>query len=395
MSTDEISRCFTQLRPVATLYLETPSADPRAATTAARRWKGLRRQLERDGAPTGTLEAMDVAVGVDSAAVEIEISPADDNVFRPTSLDDQADHAGGDVLAIIAAGNSILLRRFMPSVRSQGEARVGPLPWLIPVLRVQQGAIPHVLVLLDRQGADVWAVDERGETTIDTEVQGNDFQISLVNQGGLSHRRIHERAVNRWEENAKEVASEVADVVRSHRSRALLVGGDVYAVGFFVDALPGDVAPLVHQLETGARGPESGPQGVAHEVRRRLRTIEAEETTSIVQRFDEQFGRRERAAGGPAEVVAALQMANVAMLLVSDDSDDQRRAWFGLEPTHLALDQGELEAMGVTEFEEAALVDVCLRAAFGTGSEVRVVPRSSVPGSIGALLRAVPGGRRE
>lgn len=387
MPAEEISRVlFTPLRPVVTAFLDTDSADAQAASSATRRWKTLRRTLEREGADDETLAVMDGAVGVSSEVVRSEVAPAADNVTRPEP-DAAADHAGGDVLAIVAAQGQLLLRRALPDRVDAGRGRVGPLAWVTPLLAAQQGMIPYVVVLVDRQGADVWAVDERGDVT-DSEIEGDSHQLTQVNQGGLSHHRIHQRAVNKWEANAKEVAAEVSDLVRERRPSAVFVAGDVYAVGFFVAALPGDVAPLVRQLESGARGPESGMDGVSEEVARMARSIAAEETATLLGRFAELRGRGTGCAQGASDVVKALQMALVDTLLVADDDDAQPLAWFGPEPFHVALDRSELDAMGVTQAEQAPLVDVAVRAALGTGARVHVVPRSAVTDRIGAVLRS-------
>jgi peptide subunit release factor 1 (eRF1) len=103
--------------------------------------------------------------------------------------------------------------------------------------------------------------------------------------------------------------------------------------------------------------------------------------------FKELRGRTDGCAEGPRKVIEALQMAVVDTLLVADD-DEERRAWFGPDPTHVALDRSDVEAMGVSEPEEAPLVDVAIRAAIGTGAHVRVVPRHAIAERIGAILRS-------
>jgi hypothetical protein len=384
---DEVSRCvWTTLRPVVTAFLGTDSADPRAAASATRRWRNLRRSLERDGADEPTLAAMDEAVGVDSEVVRGGISPAEDNVTRPEP-DAAAEHGGGDVVAIVAAEGRVLLRRDLPEIADVGRGRVSALAWVTPLLRAQQGMIPHVVVLADRRGADVWAVDQRGHVE-DSEVRGETHQLTLVNQGGLSHQRIHQRAVNTWDANAREVAEEVSDLVRGRRPKAVFVAGDPSAVGFFAAALPGDVAPLVRRLTSGARGPESGWNGVAAEVRRSVRTIAAEETTALLAQFEERRGRGTGCVEGAHAVVESLQMAVVETLLVADDeADEEREAWFGPDAPHIALDRAELAGMGVPEPEHAPLVDVAVRSAIGTGARLHVVPRHAVGGGLGAILR--------
>ena len=243
---------------------------------------------------------MDWAVGVDTEVVQGGIAPAEDNVFRSDDLDTAADHADGDALAVIAAGGEVLLRRFLTRSAQAGSWRVGPLPWITPLLRANQASVPHLVVLIDRQGADIWGTvhGPDGEADVVVDVQGDDHQITLVNQGGLSHRRIHERAVNRWKANSQEVAAEVTELVRTHRPSVVAVGGDIAAVGFFEEALPGDVRPLLRRLEAGARGPESGPDGVAEEVLRMVSTVEAEETAALLEDFRAQQAQQGRAAAG-------------------------------------------------------------------------------------------------
>jgi peptide subunit release factor 1 (eRF1) len=205
-------------------------------------------------------------------------------------------------------------------------------------------------------------------------------------QGGLSHRRIHERAVNRWKANSQEVAAEVTALVRTHRRSVVAVGGDIAAVGFFEEALPGDVRPLLRRLEAGARGPESGPDGVAEEVLRMVRTVETEETVAVLEEFRAQHAQEGRGAAGRSAVFRALQMASVDTLLVPEQTENVS-AWFGPEPTQVALEDGELAVMGVEHPEHAELGDVAVWAALSTGANVRIVPGNALPDGIAAILR--------
>ena len=62
-------------------------------------------------------------------------------------------------------------------------------------------------------------------------------------------------------------------------------------------------------------------------------------------------------------------------------------AWSGPEPLHIGLDEANVRAMGVDEPWEARAIDVAIRAALGSGAEVRVVPKSVVDRNLGAILR--------
>ena len=80
-------------------------------------------------------------------------------------------------------------------------------------------------------------------------------------------------------------------------------------------------------------------------------------------------------------------MAQVDVLLVHDDPDEDRQAWFGPEPIHVALTEDMVAAMGVDQPRQARLADVAVRAALGTGAGVRVVPPAGASEGLGAILR--------
>jgi peptide subunit release factor 1 (eRF1) len=139
----------------------------------------------------------------------------------------------------------------------------------------------------------------------------------------------------------------------------------------------------VKVLEHGAQGAE-----LDDELRRLVQTAVAEQTVAVLDRFKEERGQADKAADGPAAVVSALQMAMVETLLVHDDPADERVAWFGPEPLQLALSKDDVAGMGVEFPEQARLVDVAVRAAVGSGADVRIVPKAVVTDGFGAVLRA-------
>jgi peptide subunit release factor 1 (eRF1) len=211
--------------------------------------------------------------------------------------------------------------------------------------------------------------------------------VKLFAAGGWSQRRYQQRQVNTWEENAHEVADEVARLAKRIDARLIAVGGDVYAVGFFKDALAKEVQTIVREIDGASRHPDGGTDHVAEDVKRLVDTVVAAETRAILERFDEERGQHDRAADGPARVIEALQQANVATLLVHDDPDDLRTAWFGPHPLHVGLDEATVRAMGVDQPWEARAVDVCVRAALGSSADIRVVPKAVLDRNLGAILR--------
>jgi hypothetical protein len=79
------------------------------------------------------------------------------------------------------------------------------------------------------------------------------------------------------------------------------------------------------------------------------------------------------------------------VLLLREGPDDRRTAWFGREPGQVALERGTLLVEGEPVPVEGRLLDTAVRAALGTGAEVRVLGDETGdrgPGDgFGAVLR--------
>ena len=136
------------------------------------------------------------------------------------------------------------------------------------------------------------------------------------------------------------------------------------------------------------RSPDGSDVRIAQETARVIATAAARDTVAVLEKFREERGEHDRAADGPDATAAALREARVDLLLVHDDPGDTRTAWFGDEPTDVALDRAELASLGRDRLREARLVDVFVRAALGTGASIRVVPaHGGATGNVGAVLR--------
>lgn len=366
---------FDAPAPVVTVHLDARSDQVKADEALALRWRNARRTLEADGADAATLAAIDEAMGTPGA------------------------HAGGQSLVVVAAGGEVLVRRALPDPPPDGdEAHVGPLPHLLPLIAADQSAVTHVVVLVDKAGADLYArtgpvgdeADERlgGEGVVERSVEGDTEHIHRSAPGGWSQRRFQQRSENTWERNASEAADAVVSLADEVGAELVVVGGDVRARGFLLDSLPARVAGITRPVEDASRAEGAGTDHVAQDVHRLVRTLAAERLTAVLATWDEERGQGDRAADGPAAVVASLQAAAVETLLVGRGDDDDRRAWVGPSPEHLALERDDLTAgMGVEGPVEASLIDACIRAALGTGAAVVVAPSTTLTEGLGAILR--------
>ncbi|HYD09971.1 MAG TPA: Vms1/Ankzf1 family peptidyl-tRNA hydrolase [Acidimicrobiales bacterium] len=361
MRTD-VTELFRHDGPFATVYLTSRSDIPQAAQELEQRWKSVRSSLAAQGAPDETLAALDGAVS-------------------------STNHAAGDTLALVAAGGDVLLHWHLPEPPRVDVGWWSSVPRVATVLEADQTMLPHLVVLCDRTGADVYGFTASGRA-VEREIEGtNADDVKLFQAGGWSQRRYQQRQVNTWEDNAHEVADEVARLAKRTDARLIAIGGDVHAKRFVCEALPKEMQGLVRDIEGGSRHPDGGTDHVAEDVKRLVDTVVASETVAVLEEFKEERGQHDRAADGPARVVEALQRAQVRTLLVHDDLEDDRTIWFGPEPLHVGLDEAAVKAMGVDEPWEARAIDVCIRAAIGSGADVRVVPMSVLDRNLGAVLR--------
>jgi peptide subunit release factor 1 (eRF1) len=118
-----------------------------------------------------------------------------------------------------------------------------------------------------------------------------------------------------------------------------------------------------------------------------VKSAVAEDTVALLRKFKEESGQGDRAADGVARTLEALAASQVDTLLLGDDVDDPRTAWFGRLPNVVGADEAAVKALGEDNPQEARVADVCIRSAWGTGAGVRIVPRHAVPEGVGAILR--------
>lgn len=124
----------------------------------------------------------------------------------------------------------------------------------------------------------------------------------------------------------------------------------------------------------------------------KLAAVTAESHTSaLLDEFEQERGQHDRAADGAPATFEALARHQVRTLLLKEAPDDERSAWFGERPGQVALDREVLVIEGEPTPAEGRLVDVAVRAALGTGAEVRVLGAETdgrgPSDGLGAILR--------
>lgn len=349
---------FAARPPVISVYVATQGARADAAEQVALRWKNLRRRLAEAGAPEATIAAVDPLL--------------------------ERAHAEGETLVAIANGDGLLYAANLPELPDDDVATVRPLPHVVPLLAATQRMLPHVVVATDRIGAELVAVlpseaDQRAEVT------GDDQHITRSAPGGWSQRRYQQRAENRWEANAREVADELTRLVDSTAPRLVVISGDVRAVAFLREHLPARVSALVSEVQ----GDYSGIDEALARSAQLVAGLAEQDTAALLADYARERGQGDLSSVGAAATLDALALGQVETVLIDPSRTGGQTAWFGPGLAQVALTREALEPAGV-EAEEAPLDDVLIRAAAGTAATVRIVPPGApelAPTGVGGLLR--------
>lgn len=357
--------------PFVTVYLDTSGDDQDASKEIALRWRSAREQLSRSGAEEHDLRAIEDVVGT--------------HEWR-------TGHRGQ---VLVATGGEVVFRDELPEAPeafSDDElARVGPLPHLLPYLRLRSSRVPYVLVLVDRTGADVHVVDA-GRHSGSTSVEGDSGPVHKSHMAGEGHEKSHHDAVEeQWHRNAGQVAAAVDEQALRVGAETIVLAGD------------GEMRKMVHtQLRKGLqdkvvattashRDRNASEETLQREVAEAVASVVRERVDSTVQDFERELGQRDRAVDGWADTVTALQRGQVGTLLRSrsEVGEPPESLWVGPDPKQIAVERSGLTELGVSAPEEVPADAALVWSLVGTDAELVLVDpeRNLLTAGIGAVLR--------
>ncbi len=339
--------------PVVSAYLgKVPAVTQEYQLEWSSRWRPLADALRDQGAADSTISALEQALAPLSSARA----------------------ASGAVEAAAFATDGRVAAAFpAPGATWPDMARVDPPARVLPLLAWAQERPPYVAVVVDRAGADIEACQGSGSEPTRLTVDGPDDEIVRNAPGGfLAQGRYQRRAEDSWRHNAGAVAERVTAALERVGAHLLVVSGDVRAVQFLRARLPAWVrrSVLVEEIK-GSRAidgsQEVRQEHVADAVRRQVRR----ELDDLWRTFAEQRSPGGLAVDGEHPTLEALAEGRVGTLLVVEEYDEARTAWFGAGATDIQpMDQPPTWP----EPRQGPLTDVAVRAALLTGAEVRVLP---------------------
>jgi hypothetical protein len=284
--------------PFITLHVDVGRGTEDAAQQREARWTTIRHELARLECPENLME--DVRGRLD----EVTHLPGE---ARRTLVSDGEDVVFDD----LQAGHT----------HSPESVDHGPLPDLAGWLSLADQALPFVLVVADRTGADIEVHEAAMEPpTAQETVTGNTFYITKVAEGDWAQKQFQQSAENTWHHNATLVSDTVRSLIRKHRPRAVLVAGDVRARSDIIEMLraheAGTDGVSVISVESGGRAAGASPEALWAEMRRNLAALQAERDAEVASRLDEARGRGEGAVHGLDDVMGALEEARVDRLVL-------------------------------------------------------------------------------
>lgn len=211
-SLDGLAQLYARKGPFATAYLDATRATENGAREVETRWAEVRAQLEAAGADAATVDAVADAVRAD--------------VGTP----------GRHGLVVVAAAGEALLTEVLHEAPTRSSGSFSPLPRLLPYLAQRTTDLPHVVVVADRTGADLYAVGPEGQQHHTVE-GGASYPVHRTAADVWNERHFQHRVENTWESNAQDVADAVSRQLAAGPAKLVVVAGDVRARHLIADAL--------------------------------------------------------------------------------------------------------------------------------------------------------------
>jgi uncharacterized protein YoaH (UPF0181 family) len=358
---------FAASGPFATVSADVTHTTENADTEVELRVRALAEQLTEQGAPEAVVEAV-----------------------RSRLLED---NEGGDVATmkgralVVAADGTVVFDQQLTGAPLRELAEWSGHPDVLPILRQLPGRVPHVVVVVDRVGADVSLAVRPGETVEEQEVEGDTHHIRKVKVGGWAHHRFQHNAEENWIHNADQVAELIASMTRRHRPVFVLMAGDVRARQILLDRADELWKDLVVSMDEGGRAAGADREPVERRDAELVAEHEAHEESDAVEKI-QAAAAHGLSVTGTELVVEALRKGQVETLVLADQPDEESLL-VGGSPLELGIEEADLQALGSQETQLVPVDRALLAAAVASAADVVVVPRTAMPGDIpvAAILR--------
>ncbi|MFF8902303.1 hypothetical protein ACF082_33045 [Streptomyces lydicus] len=159
-------------------------------------------------------------------------------------------------------------------------AQVLPVPDPLGVAIDRDHQLPHVVVAVDREGADVEAYPAAAhEPASRRTFNGSTLHISRVRAGAEAMGSYHRRTVNLWTENTEQAADDV-------RAAVVLVAGDPKAVGLLREHLVARQSDAEVVYVEGGRTDDSAREALRASVDAAMHEVMASRHRAVLERLE-------------------------------------------------------------------------------------------------------------
>lgn len=281
---------------------------------------------------------------------------------------------------VVAAGDEIVLDEVHAGGSSWAETTtVGPLPELSPWVLANEEELTFLVVIADREGADVEVHTARTpKPQSRRELHGERHDITKVAPGDWAQKQYQRRAENVWHGNAQMVAGELRALHDRLHPAFIALAGDPRARAEIVavaEHLP------IREVESGGRGAGASHEALWADVDRLVAEHLAHHEAELMERLDRARGQGSGVVEGLDATLDALARAEVDTVVADLRAVHEQTACPAEHPG-LALPRTALE-------EQQLSADAVLTAAASnTGARLTPMPADQIGHEpVAAMLR--------
>ncbi|MFF8373845.1 hypothetical protein ACF05W_34315 [Streptomyces lydicus] len=349
--------------PVASVHLDTSRVTHDADKQIELRWRAARRSLSEQGADEADLAVLDDVVG------------------------GAPDVPGLQGEALFASGGRLLGAFTLVEPPAADSAQVLPVPDPLGVAIDRDHQLPHVVVAVDREGADVEAYPAaEHKPALRRTFNGSTLHITRVRAGAEAKASYHRRTVNLWTENTEQAADDVRDAVASVEAAVVLVAGDPKAVGLLRQHLTVRQSDAEVVYVEGGRTDDSARQALRASADAAMHEVMASRHRVVLERLEAELAGGRALQGIPAVKEALAEGRVETLLLAADRSEDPLLFASRRDPRALGTDPAAL-GEDSTVFSAAAAPLLMRSAVLGGASFTEILPPTRCTDDVAALLR--------
>jgi hypothetical protein len=362
MQAERFRPLFDAKGPYASVYFDDSHDTEDAVAQQELKWRAVRTELERLGAPTEVVEGMEDTV--------LGAAPA----------------VGRSGRGLVAGQDGILLDEHLIRPIENPVIRYSALPYVVPVVEHGAWHATYVVATVDHSGGDVAL--HRGGTVVSDVVDGGGYPVHKAGSAETpGYGDPQRRTMEAGRKNLRAVAARLAQLVDEVAPDIVFVVGEVQSRADFGPTLEDRVAQRVVELDVGARDSGIDDAEVNHAVEQELLKRRLTAMDAVAEQFSQAIGQGSGlAVEGTGPVCEALRAGAVETLIVGDVGDQTVVA--GDDPLTVAPDADVLSELGAAPTQTLRADEALPAAAVMTGAAImRVDERLAPRDGVAAVLR--------